>query len=709
MEEYAMAAGESALIPLSPDDTLDAIADRIRGAGTAHVQLLVPDGTAALQTLGGFQRLLQKIAPDRVGLLLITSDEKTLNAARLSQVETVGVQGARVSPPAKRGPAPAQVTSADRYATQAFAAGPIDQRDAEFLDALDQVPSGDRYADLQRDDADLYSALDDLSDTFQQDASGRRAEASAAAARRDLSGDEDFAAALDEWPDFDAASAPTRPDRDRDLDPPRRFSAADFDLAEDAGRQRGGRRSTGAQRARAEAKLATSGVTTARRPRAAASDRLRDYDEDEEPAPRRSRSWAFIPLVAILVLGLALALWFLSSRTTISIAPPASAASEQPFANEVIPLAQPGENSNAAVEAAPVSAGAEATVTGQIQKETLSPVGTAKGEITIINTIGSAVPIPRSSEFIGKNSVGQEVRFSLDSDVTVPGATSSSSLSGSSTTYGQLAVSVTARSPGSASNVDVNSVTQLLIPGQQPIVSQSSNFIFQNAPIGGGTEESQKIVTEADVQAVLGQALTALYANGIQALRSQIDETRVAIDATTIAPSAETLGDPKNYDPPLVEPAIGQAVDPSNPVFKVTVRANFNALATPSGRSVADQLQTVAPQYFFQRSDRPCKTGERQGTRVDAARWDGEKLTIDAVITCTPIGGLPPETIGKIRDAVRGQSRDAAATGLETLKQEGLIGDYQLPDRAQFPRFDWLITIQPTESQPPQPTQGTQP
>jgi hypothetical protein len=708
-----MAAGESVLIPVSPDDTLDAIAAQIRGAGAPQVQLLVPDGTAALQSLGGFQRLLQKIEPDHVDLLLITSDEKILNAARLSQVETVGVQGARVSMPRRRTAAPDEAPPDDRYATRSFAAEPIDRRDAEFLEALDHVPSGEGYADLQEEDADLYAALDDLSDTFQQDAPARRA--SAADSRRDLGADEDFAAALDEWSDPDAARRPTRPaarpDSGADLESPRRFSAADFDLAEDDRRQRGGRRPTAAQRARAEAKLAAAGGAPARRSRASTSGRLRDYDEDEELAPRRSRSRALIPLLLALVAVLALALWFLSSRTTIAIAPPASAASEHPFANEVIPLAQPGESTSAAVQAAPVSAAAEATVTGEVKNETLSPSGTAKGEVTIINTIANPVPIPRGSEFIGKNSAGQEVRFSLDSDVTVPGATSTSSLTGSSTTYGQIAVAVTARSPGSASNVDVNSITQLLIPGQQPIVSQNSNFIFQNAPIGGGSEEPQRIVTEADVQAVLGQALTALYGNGLQALRGQIDETRVAIDETTIAPSAEALGDPKNYDPPVVEPPVGQAVDPNNPVFKVTVRASFNALATPAGSSVADQLQTVVPQYFFQRPDRPCKASERQGTRVDGSRWDGEKLTIDGAISCTPIGGLPAETIVKVKDAVRGQSRDAAVTGLETLKQQGLIGDYQLPDKAQFPRFDWLITVQASQSQPaqPQPTQGTQP
>jgi hypothetical protein len=275
---------------------------------------------------------------------------------------------------------------------------------------------------------------------------------------------------------------------------------------------------------------------------------------------------------------------------------------------------------------------------------------------------------------------------------------------------------VTARSPGSASNIDVNSVTQLLIPGQQPIVSQNSNFIFQNAPIAGGSEQPQKIVTEADVQAILGQALTTLYGNGIQALRGQIDEAKAVIDTTTIAPSAEALGDPKNYAPPLVEPAIGQPVDSNNPVFKVTVRANFNALATPVGKSVADQLGEVVKNHFAQRADKPCKASDIPSQRVEHVGWDGERLSIDGAVICAPIGGLPPDTISKVLGSVKNQPHDAAVRGLEQLKQEGLIGDYQLPDQAQFPRFDWLITVQSAESQPAQPqpmqsqpTQGAQP
>jgi hypothetical protein len=714
-----MAAGESAVVPVSPDDSIEAIAVRIRSQGAAQVQLLVPDGTPVLQSLGGFQRLLQKLAADHISLLLISSDEQTLSAARLSQIETVGVQGARVAMPSKR--AANTAAAPDPYATRSFRSEPVNRRDAEFLDALDQVPIDDPALDLPDEDADLYAALDDLPETYQRPASARPA--GRQESRRDVSADDDFAAALDEWSDMDDTNMPTRPSArlGRDLDrEPRRFNPSDFDL-EDDNRGRSPRRATGAQRARAEAKLAATAGTLARRPGATTSGRRRDYDDDDEDlAPRRSRSGALSPLLIVLaivvVAALALGFWFLNSRVTITVAPPATAASQHPFTNETIPLVQLGENSTAAVQAIPVSADAEAAVTGQVQNETLSPSGTAKGEITIINTIGSAVPIPKGSEFIGKNSAGQEVRFSVDNDVTVPGATSTSSLTGSNTTYGQINVAVTARSPGSASNVDVNSVTQLLMPGQQPIVSQNSNFIFQNAAITGGSEQPQRIVTDADVQAVLGQALTALYANGGQALSGQIDGSKAMIDTSTITPSATLLGDPKNYAPPLVEPAVGQPVDANNPVFTVTVRASFNALATPIGKGLADQLGEVVKNHFAQRADKPCQANEIPSQRVERIGWDGERLALDGAVICSPIGGLPPETISKVRETVKNQPRDAAVRGLEQLKQDNLIGDYQLPDQAQFPGFDWLITVQSTDAPPSQPlplqsqpTQGAQP
>ncbi len=606
-----MAAVESALVPLETSDTVDSVLAKIRATRSKSVQLLVPPDTAALQAPRGFERLRRALEADGVAVLVFSADEQVIAAARRNQIESIAIDSSR-SP---RPPLPPP-----ERATRTLPETRLDPRDAAFIDALDQVPARDRYADTP--DADLYAAIDDYADEGASDGPpGQR------------------------------------------YDPARAGYTAERTTA----------RASGARRAAA-----------------------RDYADDQEYAApaRRSPLLALAPIALLLLVAALAVAWFLANRTSVTVSPPASAAGDRPFQGEIIPLDPSGNGGGTAVQAAPVTADAEASASGSVQNETLSPSGTAKGEVTIRNVIESAVPLPKGSEFIAKNAKGEEVRFTIDNDVTVPGAVTSTSLAGRSTTYGQVNVAITARAPGSASNVGENTIATLLIPGQQPIVNQSSNFIFTNGPIGGGSEAPQRIVTEQDVQAVLGQALTALYNTGVQQLRSKIDESKFGIDATTIAPSSTELADPQSYDPLVVEPAIGQPVaDPNNPVFKVTVRARFKGLATPRDASVTKQLETVAPAYFAQQSDRACKAGEQQGTRVDGIHWDGEKLTIDGAISCGSASGLSVETLAKVRGALRGQPREAAEAGLRTLQQQGLIGEYQLPDKASFPRFDFLIDV----------------
>jgi len=688
-----MAAVESALVPVDTEDTIDSIFAKVRNAGAASVQLLVPDDTAALQTPRGFERLRRRLEAEGIALLVISSDAQILEAARRNQLVTMVVQGARVQTPHSDAD-----SAGRRYATRVLPETPIDDRDAAFLDALDHVSAQDRDTDLP-DDTDLYAALDDLPETTQRgDTVGRT-----------KSADEDFAASLDEWSDLNTDETIAARDYARTPAPGRRYSADDVDLSvDDLARQRGSRR-TAAQRSRADSRATPARGTTAGRRRASTAGRAYDDELDAYPTPRRTWLRTLLPLAILALVALALAAWLLTSRTTVAIAPPETAASAHPFKGEIIPLDPNGGSSTTAIQAVPVVADAEATATGTVQAETVSPAATAHGEVTIVNTIENAVPLPKGAEFIGKNANGEEVRFTLDADVTVPPAVTTTSLAGRSTTYGQINVTVSARSPGSASNVGENAIKQILIPGQQPIVSDSSNFLIRHAAIGGGSDQPQRIVTEADVQAVLQQLLTTLYNNGVQQLRSKIDESKFAIDATTISPSAAELGDPLIFGPLVVEPPIGQPVaDPNNPVFTVTARAHFKALSTPSGQAVTKQLQTVAPQYFAQRTDRPCKPGETQSTRVEAIRWDGEKLAIDGMINCQSASGLPPETIAKVRDAVRGQSREAAEASLRSLQQQGLIGAYQLPGKSSFPRFDFLLNV--VQGQPqvaePQPTSG---
>jgi len=294
-----MAAGESALVPVSTEDTVDAIFAKVRGTGVASVQLLVPDNTAALQTPRGFERLARRLEAAGVQLLVISSDAQTLDAARRNQVLTMAVQGARVQTPPGATPT--------RYTTQVLPKTPASKGEADFLNALDQVPARDRYADLPDVDADLYAALDELPPPQTRGSSTRPS----------TSSDDDFAASLDEWSDMSAGATAS----DRDLEraaPPRRYSVDDVDLSDDdLSRQRGGRRTT-AQRARAESRATPTRGTTGARRRAAAAGRAYEDDLDDYPKARRSSARLLLPLAVLALIVLAAVYWFASSRTTVA-------------------------------------------------------------------------------------------------------------------------------------------------------------------------------------------------------------------------------------------------------------------------------------------------------------------------------------------------------------------------------------------------------
>jgi hypothetical protein len=690
-------ADDSALVIVAPNDNVDAIVEKIRGSGADRIQLLVPDGTPALQALGGFARLRQSLGPDWTSLLVITSDEKTLNAARLNQLDTMGVEGTRVAFPAA-----GNGGQADRYATQvlprqAGATPPVADRDTEFLQALDQMPPSDRYA--AEEDADLYAALDDLSTAVAYQAAVDRGERSA---------DEDFAAALDEWSGTDGAQPSTDDEwsstfAETSQAPRRRVRAEDLEVsADELERQRGSRR-TAAQRTRTAE--TSSGSATAPR-RARTTSRLLDLEEAEEAAPRRSLM-SVIPLLVLLLVVVVGAIWYLRSRATIVVVLPAARTTAHPFNNEVIPVASSGTaKSPDAVQAVPASADAEFSVQGQVISQTLAPATTAKGVVVVINRTGQAIPLPEGTQFVAVKDQGQEVRFKLDQAATVPAATTTNSLTGSNTTFGSVELPVTALSPGSASNVGENAIKQILIPGQQPIATDTSNFVLRNAPIAGGEDRPVRIVTDADVQRTLREALTGLYNEGVRALQGRIDAQKQGIDPVSIYPDANSLGDPKNYEV-TVDPSVGQQVDENNPIFNVKVKTRFSALATPREASVTNQLQTALQQHLNPRS--PCKAGEKAVLGFSDYHWDGTKLTADALITCTPSPVLTPETIAMIKSAVRGKSRAEAESSLRDLQKKGLIGAYQLPaDRDQFPSPDFLLTVEQGQSGQPQPTPAAQ-
>lgn len=629
----------SAVVPVVPADTLDGIVERVRAARASSVQLLVPEGVPALQGRRSFTALRLLLQRDGISVLVISPDAGVLEAARSSGLETMAVG----DPPSPRPATPAPTPPPARPV--------IDERDAAFLRALDDVPSRDPYADLSEKDAAFAASLDDFSDAVATVATP---------------------SAQPETPPPSAAP------------PPRRVSAADVRLSADEER-----------RASAHETARRSGSAPRRQPQSRATVRTTPRAAGA-PARTNDRTMMIGIAVAVLIVALLIAFgWYQANRVSIIVGPPVIQSRTQPFRGEVIPIttADPGANPSS-IQAAVVQAEASFTVQGQVTGETLAPVGRATGQVRIINTIEQPFPLPEGTELLGLNPAGAEVRFVIEGPVTVPPAVTTVSDRGRSTTYGEIVVSVVARSPGSASNVGSNALTQILIPGMQPIISDRGNLLIRHEAIGGGSEQLQRIVTETDVQRVLGEALTGLYNAGMEQLARQIDQNVLAIDPTTITPDTIELARPEAYNPPLIEPPLGQPVDPANPVFRVTVSTRFSALATPRDRLISKQLEQVVPQHFLQRGA-PCNPGEQVGFDVAGWRWDGSKLTINGAVACTEYGTLTNDMLSQIRKDLVGASRSNAEMRLQQFVQQGAISTYSLPAIETLPGFDFLIDVQP--------------
>src|SRR5579859_4404595 len=127
-----MATDASALVLVAADDTLEAIAARVQASAAATVQLLVVDGTRALQPADAFTRLRGMLGERQIRLEVISSDMLVLAAARASGLETIGVAGTRVAP------APAQRSFVTHPIEQP--ATPVSSADAFLLEALEQLP-----------------------------------------------------------------------------------------------------------------------------------------------------------------------------------------------------------------------------------------------------------------------------------------------------------------------------------------------------------------------------------------------------------------------------------------------------------------------------------------------------------------------------------------------------------------------------------------
>lgn len=642
-----MTSGASDLVMVMPTDTFDSIAKQIRASGAGVIQLLIADNNPAFQSADTFTRLAELVRRGRVQLMVISSDELTLAAAQGAGLDVVGVDGARISMPTP----PQALPPEDTYKTHVIPREELDppasrDEDSDLLAHLYSTapPSAQRYPAPDSLDDDLDEDLDDGLDD------GPRARQDRQHSRRDD---------LDDLDDLDDDYLPLgrRPlDEIEDVTPSR-------------GSRAYGRRGSSQPSARQRG----------RRPIPAYAD----FDDD---LPRQQRGSFVLPIIlGILLVALLIGFGFYMNRPLVAFWPPSTNVKITPFSNEIIPIAE--SSADGSIQAQPISTRVEQTIQGTASQQP-SPSGTARGTVQIINALNNPIDLPVGTEFIGTNSAGQQVGFLIDSPATVPAAISTSDLFGSRVEFGKIDIQVSARSPGSASNIAADSLTQMIVPGQPPI-SNSEQVRLINQPIEGGTEELLYIVTEQDVRNILGTGLGKLYQNA-QTKLSAMPPQGLSLDPDTIWPNTTSLGDPENYDTPVITPTVGQPVDQANPVFTMTLSANFSALAAP--KPIQLQMQSFLKSYFYQRSGTAlCGNDSQFDVTPSRTVWNGQQLLVDGELTCTPKTAITTEMQAQVQRAVLGQSYSAAKANLDQLQSQGVIGSYQLPNVESFPSIGLLV------------------
>ncbi len=676
-----MAVDESALVLVQPDDSITTIAERIRSAGARQVQMLVPEGTASLQGDDGLVRLRDALR--QIDVQIISSDAAVLSSARRMGMETVQVEGAQVQPHRGR-----QRAAADAPTLAMPAPVVPPDPDDDFFRALEDVPRRDQYDEpiYMRDEPLDTGTYDDV--LYDPTVDWEPSEPDTRDSRWDADLDDDVTP-LRRRARVEAAEAPTErigPRRPAPLLPRTKNERREVlpGLAPPAASP--ARRGTAPRRATPRNAVREESVQyeAPRRVRVTYDD---DYEYDDE-APPRAINWPLVllPFVALVLFGAGAAVWYFTNRAVVTVYPPSADVSQRPFELTAIPLVDGAVSANEfAIQAVPISATVEATVpvTGSQQ---LAPVGYATGQVTIINSLQQALDLPAGTELSALNAAGEEVRFRIDTPVTVPPATSS--LRG--VTFGEIAdLTVTASAPGSASNIGENTIAQVLIPGQDPFVNGGAVNVL-NTPMTGGDEQNVYIVSEADVQAQLAAALDRLTSNAIADLQSAADGR--VVDDVTLTPNRAMLSDPAMYETPVLSPTLGTQLPADNPVALLTVRGQFTALATPQNATIAQQFAQQLRGPSFSQQQQICEPAQQiSNVTVTNWSWENERIDMRGTAVCV----LSDDALrSQVRGAVSGKTREEAEAALQSLQNRGIIGSYTLPaNRQQFGTIDLLVTI----------------
>lgn len=680
-----MMTDETALVLALPEDTAESLMAKVRTTHAANVQILAPEGTVALQRVAGTDALRDLATAAGVNLTIISSDPGILKAARQSRLATIEVTGAHVQAPVPSTPsAPSEDLPAE---------------DLEFLAALDELAANGNTLDLfappsdQKrpvaadtrpiaapetrpipipsspstpatppamgdDDLEFFDALDDLAAAFEQERTGTPPPPIPSAR--------------------EASAQPTRV-RPEDI----QLSEAEVARAGQIGRRSEADR---AQRTTAAPRRESRPEPVAPPARRAAT-----------PIPRattRSQPWLVGALLIGLIVLVVLTGIFIVVTQSVTIVVRLPVRETTPVVGLAIPITPVSTASTNTVSAEPLETTVAISTRGEVTEGVLTPVSSASGTITLFNQNTQPITIPAGSEFVAFGPDNQPIPFISKADVTVPGAVTTRSGNQIITTFGEAAVQIEARSPGSASNIPANTIRELRIAGGPTINLVSGLLTVSHDAIGGGTDEEVRVIKESDVRRYLAQALTDLD----QEARRQLDGLALArnlrLEPTTVSPSRAELEQLAGFEL-IVDPPIGTSLSRDNPFFTLTVQSRYSGLAI-SGDSAAFQRQLADAFNSQLIQNGQLRPGDCRAAFVQSWRWDGATLRIDGSIGPDPACGneLDPAIRAAIQNAVLGRTRAEAEAALQELVVAGRLAGFELPDNVdRFPGWSWQLRI----------------
>ena len=711
-----------ALLPITPDSSVETVIQQIEAAGAQVIELLVPNDTHALQSVAGCDLLRQAATKRGIRLTLFTADEKTLTAANLAKLDVVPVGGAvaqakpavpnraldpnreprlapRATPPAPAAAPPARNVR-PAPATQRPAQSPAPRPPANEQ-ARRPAPPPNPLASNQTRSGRPGDAppprVPPASEQVRRPApptnstdpnQPRRGRADVAPPARtplpsdSQTSDADFLASLatfDDLPDTPGArllrddqggvlwdtpgdAGVRRPALDTE-DWDASFAALGATMAaEPEDDAPAPRRRPGRAQSEVAPRRTQDRAAPLADPRRVRRTRPDDQDAEQEAQPRRRTFLAWPLAVLALLVLLAGGWWFLQQRGLVGATPTLELMPP-------LPQTAPERINNIVIPlttAAVTDTAAIAVRALLVENDAVARVpGTAEAStITPIGKATGTLVLRNTTSSPIEIPVGTEVQgggipFRFDTTVFVPAA----SQDADGVRFGRTEASVTSTVPGAQGNLAAGIIGS--VPGYEGTIR------VDQVAFGGGTDQEVRVVRIEDVNKVLPQALSQLYSTGVQVLNVRTAEVPGwTLPAGTITPTLQALQKLAAVEYGVFPP-IGSPAD-ENGGFVLEVRARFQALAQPAGTQGLDQQLADAVRRRLISTN-----GVDQRSTVTLGSWVVRDQTLVATADVQPYAGpitLSAEVLTEVQGKLAGTPRASAEALLQQYVAEGKIG-----------------------------------